>query len=68
VFTCIPYQPLQSANGHFFPDKRYCSGYYLSNQPANRFWTFQWIETSIYLAIAMLAPGATFWLVRRRLV
>ena len=43
-------------------------GNYLSYQPADRFWTFQWIETSIYLAISVLALGATFWLVRRRLV
>jgi hypothetical protein len=47
------------------------SGYrsnYLSYQPADRFWTFQWIETGIYLAISALAIGATFWLVRRRMV
>ena len=47
------------------------SGYrsnYLSYQPADRFWTFQWIETSLYLAISALAIGAAFWLVRRRLV
>lgn len=43
-------------------------GNYLSYQPADRFWTFQWIETSIYLAISVLALGATVWLVRRRLV
>ena len=40
---------------------------YLSYQPANRFWTFQWIETSIYLAFTLLAVGATFFLVKRRL-
>jgi hypothetical protein len=43
-------------------------GNYLSYQPADRFWTFQWIETGIYLAISALALGATVWLVRRRLV
>ena len=46
------------------------SGYranYLSYQPGDRFWTFQWIETSIYLAFALLALGATFFLVKRRL-
>jgi ABC-type transport system involved in multi-copper enzyme maturation permease subunit len=43
-------------------------GYYLSYQPADRFWTFQWIETGLYLAISALALGATVWLVRRRLV
>ncbi len=36
-------------------------------QPADRFWTFQWIETGMYLAFSSLALGAAFWLVRRRL-
>jgi hypothetical protein len=38
---------------------------YVTYQPENRFWTFQWIETGIYLAFSMLALGAAFWLVRR---
>ncbi len=42
-------------------------GNYLAYQPADRFWTFQWIETSIYLAISLLALGVTVWWVRRRL-
>jgi hypothetical protein len=42
-------------------------GNYLAYQPADRFWTFQWIETGIYLAISALAIALTFWLVRRRL-
>jgi len=42
-------------------------GHYLAYQPADRFWTFQWIETGIYLAISALAVALTFWLVRRRL-
>lgn len=40
---------------------------YVTYQPADRFWTFQWIETSIYLAFALVALGATFFLVKRRL-
>jgi hypothetical protein len=40
---------------------------FVSYQPANRFWTFQWIETGIYLAISLLALGVTIWWVRRRL-
>jgi len=40
---------------------------YITYQPADRFWTFQWIETGIYLAFSLLALGATVWLVRRRL-
>ncbi len=42
-------------------------GNYLAYQPANRFWTFQWIETGIYFAISLLALGLTVWWVRRRL-
>ncbi len=38
---------------------------YLTYQPADRFWTFQWIETGIYLGFAALALLATVWLVRR---
>ena len=41
---------------------------YITYQPANRFWTFQWIETGIYLGFSLLALCATFWLVRRRLI
>jgi hypothetical protein len=40
---------------------------YLSYQPADRFWLFQSIETGIYLALTILAVGATVWLVQRRL-
>jgi hypothetical protein len=36
-------------------------------QPANRFWAFQWAETSIFLALALLLAGLCFWLIRRRL-
>ncbi len=35
-------------------------------QPAYRYWDFQWIETGIYLALAALAIGATYWLVLKR--
>lgn len=38
---------------------------YISYQPANRFWTFQWIETGIYLGFSALALFAAAWLVRR---
>ncbi len=36
-------------------------------QPANRYWSFQLIETAIYLAVAALLTWACFWLIRRRL-
>jgi hypothetical protein len=35
-------------------------------QPANRYWTFQWYETAIYLAAALALAGLCFWLIRRR--
>ena len=38
---------------------------FVSYQPADRFWTFQWIETGIYVGFAVLALFAAFWLVRR---
>ena len=40
---------------------------YIAYQPASRFWTFQWIETGIYLAMSLLALGVTVWWVRKRL-
>ncbi len=35
--------------------------------PANRFWTFQAIEASIFLAAAAVLLGLTVWVVRRRM-
>ena len=35
-------------------------------QPANRFWTFQWIEGGWLLALSVLLVAMTVWLVRRR--
>lgn len=40
---------------------------FVSYQPADRFLTFQWIETGIYLGFSVLALCAAFWLVQRRL-
>jgi ABC-type transport system involved in multi-copper enzyme maturation permease subunit len=36
-------------------------------QPASHYWTFQWIETGIYLAVALLLAGFCAWWIRRRL-
>jgi hypothetical protein len=36
-------------------------------QPANRFWAFQWHETTIFLALALALAGFCFWWIRRRL-
>src|SRR6266567_117535 len=38
---------------------------YISYQPGDRFWTFQWIETGIYMGFSVLALFAAVWLVRR---
>jgi hypothetical protein len=37
-----------------------------SYQPASRYWTFQWYETGIFLAAALLLAGLCFWRIRRR--
>jgi hypothetical protein len=56
-----PTSPLQCAKEEGY------RGNYLAYQPASRFWTFQWIETGIYLALSALALGLTVFWVRRRL-
>jgi ABC-type transport system involved in multi-copper enzyme maturation permease subunit len=35
-------------------------------QPAGRFWTFQWYETAIFLALAIALAGVCIWWIRRR--
>jgi hypothetical protein len=39
----------------------------LTYQPANRFWPLQWIETGIYLVLAMGLAGFCLWWLRNRL-
>ena len=56
-----PTSPLQCAQASGY------RGNYLAYQPASRFWTFQLIETGIYLAISILALSLTVWWVRKRL-
>ncbi len=38
----------------------------ITYQPADRFWTFQFIEAGIFLALTTTALGATIWLLHRR--
>ena len=38
----------------------------LSYQPASRYWDFQWIETGLFLALALALAGFCFWRVRQR--
>ena len=35
-------------------------------QPASRYWDFQWIETGVFLALALALAGFCFWRVRQR--
>ncbi|MFJ8018253.1 ABC transporter permease [Streptomyces sp. NPDC096339] len=35
-------------------------------QPADRYWTFQWIETGVFLALSGLLAGFCAWWLRRR--
>jgi len=42
------------------------NGNIVSYQPADRFWTFQFIEAGIFVALAAAALGATIWLLHRR--
>jgi len=39
----------------------------ITYQPASRYRTFQWLETGIYLTVAILLAWGCFWWVRRRL-
>jgi hypothetical protein len=34
--------------------------------PASRYWTLQWIESAIFLALTALLAGASFWWLRHR--
>jgi hypothetical protein len=35
-------------------------------QPANRYWAFQWAETGLFVALAILAAVGCYWWVARR--
>jgi len=39
--------------------------YSILYQPANRYWTFQWIEFLAYLVLAGLLSGFAFWRIPR---
>jgi len=36
-------------------------------QPASRYWAFQWYETAIFVGLALILTGFSFWWIRRRL-
>ncbi len=39
---------------------------YVTYQPASRFWAFQGIETGIFVVLAAVLLGVTFWVIKRR--
>jgi hypothetical protein len=39
----------------------------MAYQPASRYWTFQWMESGIFVALALGLAVCTIWWVRRRL-
>ena len=39
----------------------------VTDQPAGRYWAFQWTETAIYLALALGLAGYCFWRIVRRI-
>ena len=45
------------------------SGYHVTTvyQPADRYWLFQWLETGIFVAAALLLIAVCYWWIRRRL-
>jgi ABC-type transport system involved in multi-copper enzyme maturation permease subunit len=40
---------------------------YVTYQPASHFWSLQWTETGVFVAVAVLLAGFCFWWTRRRL-
>jgi hypothetical protein len=38
----------------------------IAYQPASRYWAFQWLETGIFVALALLAAAGCYWWVTRR--
>ena len=35
-------------------------------QPASRYWTFQWLETAVFVVLAVVATALTYWWITRR--
>ena len=37
----------------------------MTYEPASRYWAFQWVETAVYLALALALAGFCFWWINR---
>ncbi|RSM44453.1 transmembrane transport protein [Amycolatopsis balhimycina DSM 5908] len=67
---CINTPPKTGAGGTF-GDAAVCLAKYdlhvdVSYQPNSRYWTFQTLETAIYLALSGVLAGVSLWRIRRR--
>jgi MFS family permease len=75
VMGCLPPPPGLTASSAGQQDQQSCFakltdlGYrqQVTYQPDNRYWAFQWSETTIFLTLAVLQAGFCFWWIRRRL-
>ena len=66
--TSVPATQACSPSGSFQTCNAYLGTLHLrqlvTDQPASRYWTFQWYEMAIFLALALALAGACFWRVR----
>jgi hypothetical protein len=66
--ACLPGSP---AKGKAAPDLGACMASRgireaITYQPLSRYWPFQWIETGIFLGLALVLAGCCFWRLGRR--
>ncbi|HUB37841.1 MAG TPA: ABC transporter permease [Streptosporangiaceae bacterium] len=62
---CIPPPPAKPPDpGHCMDSRGIREA--ITYQPASRYWPFQWIETGIFLALALVLAAFCFWRLGRR--
>ena len=66
--ACQQFMGKTSASLHAALSCMSAHGYrgYVTYQPASRFWAFQGIETGIFVVLAAVLLGVTFWVLKRR--
>ena len=66
--ACQKFMGKPSANLHAVLSCMSAHGYQgdVTYQPASRFWAFQGIETGIFVVLAAILLGVTFWVLKRR--